>query len=166
MTIGRDGRAKGSKKVCGFLQPGIGGFWRVFGPESGPFAEPRRKAAVLTRFGSGAEQARQPLGPEPDIRKTGDPKDKPDRARTPGEVEEPPCIDQRAHGGDRDGDGDEGLRDIELVVAQVEPVVFFLQPLGLGARLLRAGLVLLDVGLVSGDLLRRCLLYTSPSPRD
>ena len=55
-----------------------------------------------------------------------------DPARAPGEHEHPVGVDQRRDRGERDRDRDEGVRHVELVVAEIEPVVFLLEPLGLG----------------------------------
>jgi len=76
----------------------------------------------------------------------------PSAPATPGDIQEEILLDQ---GGDRrDGDGDrqECLRYIELIVAEIEPVIFRFEGFRLDHRLLGAILIFRDVGFVLGGL--------------
>ena len=76
------------------------------------------------------------------------PKPKPDGTRAPGDVQEPEAVDQCSDRGHGNSDREERVGHIELVVAEVEAVVFFFKRLGLCTGFLGPCLILLDIGLV------------------
>jgi len=115
-------------------------------PNSPSFSLLRLK--LLMRLGSGGfacrtkrrsplrQQRREPFGTQISIPQAGGTEGDAERSGSPGDIQEEILLDQ---GGDRrDGDGDrqECLRYIELIVAEIEPVIFRFEGFRLDHRLL------------------------------
>src|SRR6185369_4838229 len=87
------------------------------------------------------DQLRQPLRPEIPAGKPRGAEGEAQDAARPREVEQREAVDQRGDRRDGDGDREKYVRHVELIVAEVQPVVFTLEPLRLGACFLGALLV-------------------------
>ena len=87
-------------------------------------------------FAYDPQERREPPRPQVEADEAADAEQQAKPARAPGDVEQPVGIDQRRHRRERDGDRDEGLRYVELVVVEVEPFIFLLElPSALATRL-------------------------------
>src|SRR5664279_3656145 len=122
--------------------------WRKKGSKPAQGQELTQDHAYLQGFpASGAQELSQPFRPETKPAKAGNLEKDAEAAGRPGEIEQAKTVDQRRDRGHRDGDRQERLRHVELVVAEVEPVIFLFLAFRLGAGLFRACFIFLDIGL-------------------